>query len=238
MLETWGTVALAAAAGPVCAAAASVRVRRLSGGQASLIETRVPLALYRANVASIHRARRALLDSTAICVAMVAIFTWGALAGIAFTLAMAAIAAAADTDLRTKWLPQRQLLLALAAAAGFVVAVEPLHLAGRDALIALSFAGIYFVIWFVTGGRMGSGDVWLAGAVALLAAPTWGWFTLLVAFNLSALIAAAAVLALLPRGRLAFGVTIPFGPALAGAVPAALTIPALWPGVLKVVTFA
>lgn len=146
---------------------------------------------------------------------------WAPLAGLGALLGL--------IDLRTTYLPLRLNYLALGLAAiGLVVAAgllgswQPLlgGLAG-----GLGAAALFWVVWRVSGGRLGFGDVRLAGLIGMVAGS--GGVTLLVwSFLLGSAIGAFwAIVARMRRGasaEFAYGPALLLGPFLALLVQTAL----------------
>ncbi len=99
------------------------------------------------------------------------------------------------------------LLLAVLVAvqAGLIAALWP-------PLVATTlFAGIFFLIWFASGGRwIGDGDIWLAAIMGLVLSGVQLVVAIFVAFNLGAIVG----LALIAVHRKTRKSTIAFGPFL------------------------
>lgn len=141
------------------------------------------------------------MSVTAMTIATIVIGTPVAVAG-----ALAAGAAAASVDLRTRRLPNRMVALT-AGMAGIGVVVASLEDAPASAigagLGALGFAGPLLVTHLVTPGAIGFGDVKLAGALGIalgLVDPRLGLLALCIASGTTAAAGIAARRNALPLG--------------------------------------
>jgi leader peptidase (prepilin peptidase)/N-methyltransferase len=146
------------------------------------------------------------------------VFGFLALIGVALAL----------VDLAVKRLPDRLTLPAypvLGMLLALTAIVEHQGAAlGRALLGGLGLGACYLILAMLSGGRLGGGDVKLAGLIGL--ALGWlGWRSLLAGACLGFLLAAAVSLVLLAGRRVTRSTLISFGPyMLAGALFATLGI--------------
>lgn len=106
-------------------------------------------------------------------------------------------------DARTTWLPLGLTHLVWAAMVGGAALAAFLggaHLLGRSAVGAGAAALLYLVLWQVSGGGLGFGDVRLAPVLGAAAAAI-GWPTLLATLLLGSLFGAAVGVVLMLRRR-------------------------------------
>jgi leader peptidase (prepilin peptidase)/N-methyltransferase len=97
----------------------------------------------------------------------------------------------------------------------------------RSVLAALAMAGGYLLLAVLPGGRLGLGDVKLAGVLGLVLG--WlGWGYVLLGALLPHLLNGPVVLALLLSGRVKRNTGVPLGPALLAGALLAVVVVAGW----------
>jgi leader peptidase (prepilin peptidase) / N-methyltransferase len=135
----------------------------------------------------------------------------------------------AGIDLRSTWLPRRLSQLAWLVA-GLALAVS-VALGAGWAFAARSLAGaavaaaLYALVWALSRGGIGFGDVRFAPLVGL-AAGGLGWSGLLIALTAGSVLGAVHGLARLARGR---GAGFPYAPAMLAGGYVALLLDQLMP---------
>lgn len=120
-------------------------------------------------------------------------------------------------DVRTKRIPDIVVLPALLGTAIVRVLQNPRQGVGY-VVTGLVMMGAFWLVWYFSGGRLGLGDVKLAGYIGTVAGPGLALFALFC----TGVVALVVCLPLIALGRLALSRRVAFGPFLVAGSWAAL----------------
>jgi prepilin signal peptidase PulO-like enzyme (type II secretory pathway) len=128
-------------------------------------------------------------------------------AGLAFSMALWSMLLITIIDVRTQMIPDALTIVLVATALTYRFTIGDVSI--LPALIGIGFFGAQ---WIVSRGRwVGSGDIFLAGALGLLVGT---WQIMVLTLMLSYIIGAVIALVLLAKGRTKKSANISFGPFL------------------------